>query len=77
MKKETFQYLYIGFSLLSLVIILLLLFFVELPETNSRLIYYILGCITTIAVTGANFIIGTSKSSQDKDNIINNNIKNK
>ena len=57
-----------GFSML----IVLLLFFVEIPESNQRIVDMILGVIIGSGLISViNFFFGSSKGSKDKQEFIN------
>lgn len=68
--KRFIYYFAIGISGFSMVIVLLL-FFIEIPESNQRIIDMILGVIIGSGLISViNFFFGSSKGSKDKTNLL-------
>tara|TARA_B100000768_G_C11235569_1_gene357089 strand:- start:600 stop:1106 length:507 start_codon:yes stop_codon:yes gene_type:complete len=54
------------------VVVVLLLFFVTIPEENQDVVNFILGVIVGTGLTGVfNYFYGSSQGSKDKSNVLN------
>ena len=74
-SKRFVYYLSIGlFSFAAIIIILLL--FIEIPESNKDVVNFILGIVVGTGLTGMfQYFFGSSKGSKDKSDIMSNMIK--
>ena len=69
---KNFIYYLAGSVFLFSMIIVLLLFFKEIPDKNRDVVNFILGVIIGTGLTGIfNFFFGSSKGSKDKESVIN------
>lgn len=64
---KRFIYYLAAFIMISLMILLLMLFFVEIPEGNSEIVYMAIGIFMGIVSTVAAFFFGSSQGSKDKE----------
>jgi hypothetical protein len=70
--SKNFIYYLAGSVFLFSMIIVLLLFFKEIPDKNRDVVNFILGVIIGTGLTGIfNFFFGSSKGSKDKESVIN------
>lgn len=65
--SKRFIYYLASFVMAALVIMFMLLFFVEIPEGNSEIVYMAFGIFLGIASSVAAFFFGSSQGSKDKD----------
>lgn len=66
MFSKRFVYYLASFIMLVLSVLLVLLFYVEIPEGNGEIIYMAIGIFMGIASTVAAFFFGSSSGSKDK-----------
>ena len=59
-----------GVGLLSFILIVVSILFMDLPEANMKLIYHLVGMVEGVSLTIFAYYYGTSKSSKDKTGII-------
>jgi D-alanyl-lipoteichoic acid acyltransferase DltB (MBOAT superfamily) len=69
-SKERFMYIIGGFVIGCAVAIIALLVFYQLPETNKDIVNISLGTLLGMAVNVVGFFFGSSKSSQDKTDLM-------
>lgn len=70
--SKRFIYYFAGFMAISVLIILILLFFVEIPSENQRIVDMTLGIfIGSGFIQIINFLYGSSKGSKDKLDLMN------
>lgn len=73
--SKRFIYYLASFVMASLFIMFILLFFVEIPEGNSEIVYMAFGIFLGIASSVAAFFFGSSQGSKDKDTSMLNSMK--
>lgn len=65
--SKRFIYYLASFIMLSIVVLLILLFFIEIPERNSEIVYMAIGIFMGIVSTVAAFFFGSSAGSKNKE----------
>lgn len=70
-NKERFMYGLGGFVILAGVAVVVLLIFFQLPESNKDIVNIALGTLLGMAVTVVGYFYGSSKSSSDKNAMLN------
>lgn len=65
-----------GAIILFSMVLIIMLFLIEIPEKNEALITQALGTVLALLVMVGSFYFGSSKGSQDKNKMIENNGKN-
>lgn len=74
---KRFLYYLASFIMISLMVLLILLFFVEIPEGNNEIIYMAIGIFMGIVSTVAAFFFGSSSGSKQKNDEIIQAIRNR
>lgn len=69
--KELYMYILGGFIVGVGAMIVVLLIFYKLPDTNKDIVNIALGTVLGMAVTVVSYFFGSSKSSADKTELLN------
>lgn len=65
--SKRFIYYLAGFIMLGLMAMLVMLFYIQIPEGNSEIVYMAIGIFMGIATSVAAFFFGSSQGSKDKE----------
>ncbi len=65
--SKRFIYYLAGFIMIALFALLLMLFYVEIPDGNNEIVYMAIGIFMGIATSVAAFFFGSSQGSKDKE----------
>jgi len=75
--KEIFMYVLAALMVVSILTIVAILIYVELPTANKDMLYMVIGALISAFTTVISFFFGSSKSSADKTEIMKNQSENK
>lgn len=65
--SKRFVYYLAAFIMIALFALLIMLFFIEIPDGNNEIVYMAVGIFMGIATTVAAFFFGSSQGSKEKD----------
>ena len=70
-NKELFMYVLAGLMVVSILTIIAILIYVELPTANKDMLYMVIGALISAFTTVISFFFGSSKGSADKTELMN------
>jgi len=73
--KETFMYVLAAMLVLSILAIVLVLIFVEIPNLNKDMLYMVIGALISAFTAVVSYFFGSSKGSADKTELMSKEIQ--
>jgi len=73
--KETFMYVLAALLVLSILAIVLVLIFVEIPNPNKDMLYMVIGALISAFTAVVSYFFGSSKGSADKTELMSKEIQ--
>jgi len=70
-NKELFMYVLAALMVVSILTIVAILIYVELPAANKDMLYMVIGALISAFTTVISFFFGSSKGSVDKNELLN------